>query len=873
MSNIEEKEVVGTIASPRKSVAVEAAAVYKPLEDDDASFPSSGYSSMGSSDDDDDDTSSIDSSVNEENQGPFTTLLERQARNIERNNQFLGRLHEKYKDHLPPTSKQRLNQSQSGDRKDNDDVDEVLADSMDTTENHKPNTTGILMTNSYRLFGRTQCPCPRQLSTESSYKDRVQQLLQRYPHREAQIHQLLSLLDVNVSMISLQHRQVHVPAPIFCIGPASTGKTSIVCDVIETLHAQQQSTLFENSSFKGITKDSHQSRKEDVQSSFRSAYIDCSIIEPSSIQRLVAMVYRQLQPKREDYVRKRKKHTRPKKKRRRSPTEESSKDNDCIEVKDTVSAPAGKQHSDHPNANPDDDQADSNRRILPSRNAKTTSNIGKSVAKKTQSGTSRIITRNSTSRQDDQNKEETVESSSSAVVSLGRSLQQYYGASAVQLHSGLLILDQAEELLSLASTEKKSSRRSKQKKLSAIPGTPNNVNNTTNFLAEFLLLPKIMKLNITVIVLTNHATLDKTRLNNAVDPSKSLATISNGVHPVVVQFPSYSGNRVFCDILSTDANCRLVMGDSFCSIKRRSGDEGSETNATATMKSTFQAKVVSSFWNAIVQFASDSTRRIDEMVRLGRSLWPSYAAQLHPIQVRATVETIAQGMGISMDNVLSIEENKTKVEDELIRTLGTRFYTRLAGLSKQHELTSLPLNERGNLHCTLGDDTSPLVYSSNSHTFMRSCLLLAAFICQHNSASNDRKIFSSYGNGQRRKSDAIEDIYGGNEEDMAYGSSSRLRPFVLERVFSIFVTLVHLNPSAKEDDDVEFLMDSLGSTRLQADLSHLVGTGLLHPIKHNGIVNGEQIHLGTAKFTCSLAHNEALLIAKRYDIPLEQYLL
>lgn len=37
-------------------------------------------------------------------------------------------------------------------------------------------------------------------------------------------------------------------------------------------------------------------------------------------------------------------------------------------------------------------------------------------------------------------------------------------------------------------------------------------------------------------------------LNNNVAPSKSLATISNGIHPIVIQFPAYKGNQVFRDV-------------------------------------------------------------------------------------------------------------------------------------------------------------------------------------------------------------------------------------------------------------------------------------------------------------------------------------
>jgi hypothetical protein len=152
-------------------------------------------------------------------------------------------------------------------------------------------------------------------------------------------------------------------------------------------------------------------------------------------------------------------------------------------------------------------------------------------------------------------------------------------------------LDKADELLSLSSAAKKSKKRRRRNSCTATAhnnqlsaGSANN-NRITNFLAELLLLPKIMKLNLTVIVLSTYATLDKTRkfallpgfffyvkntillidsledthfcfvffcffsgLNNNVAPSKSLATISNGIHPIVIQFPAYKGNQVFRDV-------------------------------------------------------------------------------------------------------------------------------------------------------------------------------------------------------------------------------------------------------------------------------------------------------------------------------------
>jgi hypothetical protein len=315
------------------------------------------------------------------------------------------------------------------------------------------------------------------------------------------------------------------------------------------------------------------------------------------------------------------------------------------------------------------------------------------------------------------------------------------------------------------------------------------------------------------------------------------------------------------------------MGNSFCPPSDGLVGEGNTASRSVKiMNKTFREKFVRSFWHAIVQFASDSTRSIQEMIQLGRAFWPGYATQLQPSQVDATMKTIVELLNVSTDNVQSLEENKTKIEDEFLRFLGSRFYTHIATLSKQHKFNVLALNENGVVPSTPADETASDLLTPHSHSFLRSCLLLAAFICQHNSANLDSKVFSSHGNGKRRKSDTIDDIYGENEEDEANGSTSKPRNFALERVYSIFVTLVHLNLTADEVD-VESLMDSFGSTRLQSDLWHLIGIGHIHPTKYNGLVNGEQVSLDMEKFTCSLTHEEAVSIADQHGIPLEQYLL
>mmetsp|Transcript_43282 Transcript_43282/g.90125 ORF Transcript_43282/g.90125 Transcript_43282/m.90125 type:complete len:432 (+) Transcript_43282:1-1296(+) len=431
-----------------------------------------------------------------------------------------------------------------------------------------------------------------------------------------------------------------------------------------------------------------------------------------------------------------------------------------------------------------------------------------------------------------------------------------------------------------------------------------------------------MKLNLTVIVITNYATLPMTRLNNAADPSKAPGTISNGVQPIVLQFPAYKGNKVFVEILSTKENQRLFAGDSLTGASQGS-----------LMRQSLKEKLVWAFWNTVVQFLSDSTRDIRDFQRLGRALWPFYVAPLHPSVLRDVLEGAAAKLGMLRGGrrfptraILEDPHQYTRIEEEVVRLLGNRLYPRVASMaSGDDSLTLLTLNENGILPVfqfspnsstteNLVDNLNRSANGSVHQPYLRSCLLLAAFVCQHNKADQDRKLFSVHGNGKRRRSKAKEDVYGGNDEDLAFASTSRhhgskgqhqqqlhvveqlrslrLRPIPLERVFSIFVTLVRLNPAAttsvaksrrdREDGagfreniddvlDLEATMDDLGSSRLYSDLSHLIDLGYLHLVKGNN--NQPLVHLAPSRILCSLAREEAFEIADRIGIPLQRYLI
>jgi hypothetical protein len=332
------------------------------------------------------------------------------------------------------------------------------------------------------------------------------------------------------------------------------------------------------------------------------------------------------------------------------------------------------------------------------------------------------------------------------------------------------------------------------------------------------------------------------------------------------------------------------MGDS---MTTPDDDDGASAAAAATtmMRPSLKKKIVSSFWNTVIQFASDSTRDIHDFIRLGRALWPQFVGPLHPAALRTTMEIVMKRRpdipALTKKN-LQNEVVYTKVEDELVRVLGMKFHPQIAALaSGEDNITLLTLDENGIVPSGGTTTSTNNLCTSLPQPYLRSCLLLAAFICQNNKADQDRKLFSVHGNGRRRKKSANKDIYGGNDEDLAFGSittsssgtgqhqveqlkSLRLRPIPFERVLSIFVTLVRLNPLSQnidDDDDLEVSMDDLGSTRLYTDLSHLIDLGYLHPAK------GNHIHLSPARFVCSLTRDEAIEISARIGIPIERYLI
>ncbi len=290
---------------------------------------------------------------------------------------------------------------------------------------------------------------------------------------------------------------------------------------------------------------------------------------------------------------------------------------------------------------------------------------------------------------------------------------------------------------------------------------------------------------------------------------------------------------------------------------------------TIQTKQPFRNTIVDGFLTVLIQLLSDSTNDINEFVRIGNSLWPFYIQPLHPKSISDAIQSLP-----ATDSDESLDRN-------ILGQLGRRFWKYIGKMAS--ELTQLSLDTQHLDGTLVTIPKRPFRIDDMKLPFLRICLLLACFICQNNRAENDRKVFSVHGNGKRRKTRK------GNEKEIgevAFASmggsleqlkSLRPRPFLVERVFSIFVTLVRLNPESAPQlpgkKREEYIADALGTTRLYEDLRQLIDLDFIHPVAYSGDVRGEQINLNSAKFWCSLTAQEASFLAEKIAIPLDSYIV
>ena len=256
---------------------------------------------------------------------------------------------------------------------------------------------------------------------------------------------------------------------------------------------------------------------------------------------------------------------------------------------------------------------------------------------------------------------------------------------------------------------------------------------------------------------------------------------------------------------------------------------------------------------------------------MGRALFPMYIRPLHPSNIVTTVELVGNQL---------THGAMGGIESRLLAFLDKKFL-REAGRFVGRSLFSLSIDSPISKPAQ-AVPVHPQAWLDEGQPYTRICLLLAAYICQNNKSDKDKHVFSIQGKGSKRtRRSPVESTL----DDVAFISRMgdrqelnvvRLRPFPLERMLSIYVTLYRLNtpPSGMGiTQNSQQMLQSLGSSYLYENLAQLRDLGYLHEVQTVGQLKAEQVPMSAARYVCSLTKAEAVSISLAADIPLNNYLL
>lgn len=257
----------------------------------------------------------------------------------------------------------------------------------------------------------------------------------------------------------------------------------------------------------------------------------------------------------------------------------------------------------------------------------------------------------------------------------------------------------------------------------------------------------------------------------------------------------------------------------------------------------FQQSVQTSFVSSLVQCLHESTFDTSRYLQPANDLWAVYIEPLSKKEIQKTIAAAKRSMGDTID--------KSMLEKEIVSILDKKFF------SRARELLS-----RGQLE-------SPRSMSTQCHDFapLTKFLLLSAFLCQNNRAESDKRLFVIQKNGQRRRNSVPKN----DDEDVAFGKNDdkakQKRSFPLERMMSVYVSLVNLHGDAKSKEDIQ----SLGSSQFYENLMNLSRIGLV-PESRN-ITMLTELNAPPSRYCCQLTRSEAFGIARSLSFPLDRYLL
>jgi Origin recognition complex (ORC) subunit 5 C-terminus len=308
-------------------------------------------------------------------------------------------------------------------------------------------------------------------------------------------------------------------------------------------------------------------------------------------------------------------------------------------------------------------------------------------------------------------------------------------------------------------------------------------------------------------------------------------------------------------------------------------------NTRLETSASFHDTVYRSFLETLIQGLSDFTSDIKEYLRLGRGLWPLYITPLLPENIASTITFVHKANVTKGKKATDL--NLKALEHDILPLLDQKFFPHLRH-ALEYGLGVLSFDSSGTVTTTdRNHDTSD---THDDLPILVKYLILAAYICHTNRQEKDRHLFSIERNGRKRRKTKEAD----NEEEMAFGTTGsqqdppktiRPRTFPMERLYSLYVSIVSLNASnksqahelnsfgtGKNNDIVDpEMLRSLGNVRFLETITYLRDIGVLHDFPKRS--PNEPIRIAQRNLWTTISHDEAQEIAKTITFPLDKYIL
>lgn len=360
-------------------------------------------------------------------------------------------------------------------------------------------------------------------------------------------------------------------------------------------------------------------------------------------------------------------------------------------------------------------------------------------------------------------------------------------------------------------------------------------NSTKNFLAQLMLLPQVLNLNMTVVAVSNSYLLQETRIDSLCSAHLSQATIVGDVHPIVVHFTAYRRKQLQT-ILCHPLVRQSIIGRRACS----------ELCSVAT---AFAPKVYNSFVDLALQNVHGRINNIKEIIQLFRSWWPHFLQPLTEKRFEKLFEEANEAVPPHSFDAI----DPSAAQREVLTLLSKQAHV----LLRNHDSIMFRLPE------------SPHQSKGIRHELpaLAKYLMLSLYLCQVNHVEKDKQLFGNRKSVRRREQDVNRD----EQEELAFGSNSekhlsraiRPRTFPLERVLSVFNSLVRLTHCSDTGSRLD------GEMMVSCTLASLREMGILreYPVP----TASDTIRLIDPRYYSTMTEEDAKKLANAVNFPLEKF--